>query len=275
MTDTNEIKNPERIELLLKGLRNGDFPATLFKYRGMKRAKQILTDFKFRFSSPAEFNDPFDCSLDEILQYDRSEIENWINNMLSSAVLNNDSMLTQGSDNTELLNYFLKDKEKLMSIIYEAKTKVINSRGVFALSKKVDDILLWSHYAESQSGVAIELELKEDPSFFLMPRNMEYVDSYTPTNYLTDSLGTVDKILSTKFSGWKYEDEMRIYKDNSADKDIVINPKAIKAVYFGIKAKSKDIQSIKELCQVSQLQHVNFFQGEKIYGQFKIKFMPI
>ena len=275
MINTSEANNSYRIRLLLKGVEDGLYPATLFKYRGIKRATQILTDCTFRFSSPARFNDPFDCSLDEVFQYDRSEIEDWLNSMLSLEQFKDNPTLLQGVAKTDILNSLLEDNLKLASFIYEAKINAINSRGVLALSKKVDEILLWSHYAESQSGVAIELELKEDPSFFLMPRNMEYVDSYTPTNYITDSLGTVDKILSTKSSDWEYEDEIRIYKNNSADQDVTIKSKAIKAVYFGIKTENKDIQSIKELCQLPHLQHVKFFKGEKVYGQFKIKFIPI
>ncbi|AYU91270.1 MULTISPECIES: DUF2971 domain-containing protein [Serratia] len=275
MVNVNKYNNEDRIKLILKGVENGDYPETLFKYREIERAMQILKDCTFRFSSPARFNDPFDCSLDEVLKYDRNEISNWLDVMFSSESSLNNSEKLKGINKNDVIDALLNDEDNLVSIVNEYKNKAINSRGVLSLSKKVNEILLWSHYAGNQSGVAIELELKKDPSFFLMPRNMNYVDSYNPTNYINDSLETINQILSTKFSHWKYEDEVRIYKVDSADKDVKINPEAIKAIYFGVRTEDKDIQSIKKLCQLSHLQHVKFFKGEKVYGQFSIKFIHI
>ncbi|NIG21186.1 DUF2971 domain-containing protein [Pantoea sp. Al-1710] len=248
--------------LLLKGIEDGVYPETLFKFRGISRGKQILKDCTFRFSSPTAFNDPFDCSLDEVASYKMSEIKNFFNK-------NNFGYANLPLDRRNLIK---QDKSIVSKWVQDAKNKAVNSRGVLALSRDVNEILLWSHYADYHKGLAIELSLREDLDFFLGPRIIKYVDNYTPTNYLSDPEGTVDAILSKKHVKWEYEKEFRIYKTDSANIDISINPNAIKSVYFGLKAKQSEIDDVRSICSTQALSHVRFFQAEKVYGQFKLRF---
>lgn len=247
--------------LLLKGIEDGKYPETLFKFRAIKRAKQILQDCTFRFSSPTAFNDPFDCSLDEVTTYSMSEIKSFF-----------DGYGGYSKIPRKRRDLIKQDKSIVSEWIKAAKDKAVNSRGVLALSGTVEEILLWSHYADDHKGLAIELSLKEDLGFFLAPRIMKYYDEYTPTNYLSDPEGTVDAILSRKYIKWEYEKEFRIYKNDSANADIAINPNAIKSVYFGLKTKQSEIDDVISICSTQALSHVRFFQAKKVYGEFKLHF---
>lgn len=250
--------------LLLKGIEDGVYPETLFKFRKTSRGKQILQDCTFRFSSPTAFNDPFDCSLDEVTTYKMSEIKKFF------ATNGGYSKLSRHTR-----NLIEQDKSIFSKWVKDAKDKAVNSRGVLALSGSVDEILLWSHYADDHKGLAIELSLREDLGFFLGPRIMKYEEQYTPTNYLSDPEGTVDAILSRKYVKWEYEKEFRIYKKDSANVDISINASAIKSVYFGLKTKQSEIDDVRSICSTQALSHVRFFQAEKVYGQFKLRFKTL
>lgn len=250
-----------RQALLLKGIEDGKFPENLFKFRHINRAKQILQDCTFRFSSPTAFNDPFDCSLDEVTTYKMSEIKKWFND--------NGGYKNIPRHRRKLIE---QDKSIVSTWVKGAKEKAVNSRGVLALSGCVKEILLWSHYADDHKGLAIELSLRDDLDFFLAPRIMKYEDKYTPTNYLSDPEGTVDAILSKKYTKWEYEKEFRIYKNDSANADIAINPNAIKSVYFGLKTKQSEIDEVRSICNSQTLSHVRFFQAKKVYGKFELRF---
>ncbi|QCP62289.1 DUF2971 domain-containing protein [Pantoea sp. SO10] len=250
--------------LLLKGIEDGVYPENLFKFRTIKRGKQILRDCTFRFSSPTAFNDPFDCSLDEVTTYKMSEIKNFF--------ASNGGYSKIPRDRRDLIQ---QDKSVVSKWVKDAKDKAVNSRGVLALSGSVEEILLWSHYADNHKGLAIELSLREDLGFFLGPRIMKYYDEYTPTNYLSDPEGTVDAILSRKYVKWEYEKEFRIYKKDSANADIAINPYAIKSVYFGLKTEQSEIDDVRSICSTQALSHVRFFQAEKVYGKFKLSFKSL
>lgn len=247
--------------LLLKGIEDGKYPETLFKFRTINRGKQILQDCTFRFSSPTAFNDPFDCSLDEVTTYRMSEIKKFF-----------DGYGGYSRIPRKRRDLIQQDKSIVSEWVKDAKDKAVNSRGVLALSGTVEEILLWSHYADDHKGLAIELSLREDLGFFLGPRIMKYYEQYTPTNYLSDPEGTVDAILSRKYIKWAYEKEFRIYKKDSANADIAINPNAIKSVYFGLKTKQSEIDDVRSICSTQALSHVRFFQAKKVYGQFKLRF---
>ena len=46
---------------------------------------------------------------------------------------------------------------------------------------------MWSHYASNHEGLVICLDILADPEFFLMPMNINYVDSYVESNYLKNA----------------------------------------------------------------------------------------
>jgi len=99
--------------------------------------------------------------------------------------------------------------------------------------------------------------------------------SVKPVAIQSDPEGTVDAILSRKYVKWAYEKEFRIYKKDSANVDIAINPNAIKSVYFGLKTKQSEIDDVRSICSTQALSHVRFFQAEKVYGQFKLSFKTL
>ena len=158
-------------------------------------------------------------------------------------------------------------------LIKKIKTKSVNGRGVLALSKTNENILLWSHYAENHTGVAIKLNVAKDPEFFVTPKNIVYTKQYVPLNYLRDSKKSILDTLSTKSMDWQYEEEVRVYKSNFGV--YKINPVAITDVFFGIKTHANDIAKIKNTCTRNGLNHVKFYKAEKKYGEFSLQFNPI
>ncbi|MCV5713982.1 DUF2971 domain-containing protein, partial [Escherichia coli] len=94
------------------------------------------------------------------------------------------------------------------------KTKAVNAHGILSLSKTNENVLLWSHYAENHTGVAIKLNIAKDPEFFITPQNIVYMKQYIPLNYLRDPKKSILDTLSTKSMDWNYEEEIRVYKSN-------------------------------------------------------------
>ncbi|CAI0910309.1 DUF2971 domain-containing protein [Serratia quinivorans] len=254
----------EKKDLILKGINDGLYPESVYKFRTIEKANNILQSLEFYFSSPANFNDPFDCSLDEEKQYSLSDLNTWIGLFQNG--------LTQ-QEKQKLTNLYIEKGKEINDIVKEIKTKAINNRGVLALSKTNENILLWSHYAENHTGVAIKLNIAKNPDFFVTPKNMIYTKQYNPLNYLGDSEKSILDTLSTKSIDWKYEEEIRIYKSSVGVHKI--KPEAITDVFFGVKTKSIDIEKIKNTCSENGLNHVKFHKAEKKHGEFSIHFDPI
>lgn len=249
---------------ILQGIDDGTYPESVYKFRTIKKANDILQSQEFYFSSAAKFNDPFDCALDEVSQYSFLDFNTWLN----SRQIN----LTY-QDKSKLTSVYASNPQRFYTLINGMKTRAINARGVLALSKTNDNILLWSHYAENHTGVAIKLNLAKDPSFFVTPKNIKYVKQYTPLNYLRDSKESIMDTLSTKSDDWEYEKEIRVYKSKVGA--YKINPLAITDVFFGIKTEDNDILLIQDTCAKNGLNHVKFHKAEKKYGEFALQFNPI
>ena len=255
--------NQERKEELLKqGIDNGNFPQTLYKYRTIEQTEKILNNFSFWFATPDSFNDPFDCNLSEIEPPS-----------LSDAKKHFESIGVSGQTLTKSLDLYNKDPNKLIELVKTVKEKTIFSKGVLSLSEKHDDILMWSHYSDYHQGIVIGLNMEIDIPFFISPIRIDYQDQYETLNYLSDPNKSTIDTLKIKSSQWEYENEIRIYKNNSGLHQI--DKKAITEIYFGIKTSEVDIDKIKNICKSKNLNHINFFKGSQGHGTFDIKFKSI
>lgn len=132
---------------------------------------------------------------------------------------------------------------------------------------------MWSHYSQYHQGTVFGLDMETDLDFFVTPIRIDYKDSYEELNYLADPDKSTIDTLKIKSSQWKYESEIRVYKNESGLHRI--EEKAIREVYFGINATQKDIDEIRRICCSKGLTGINFFKGQKSHGSFKVEFEPL
>jgi hypothetical protein len=251
----------DKKNLLLKGIEDGNFPEILYKYRTVDQAKKALENFSFWFASPNSFNDPFDCSLSEKKSPDLKDVSKHLENLgQPKGVVDN------------AIKLFKKDPSTVNSLLSRIK-KVIDSYGVFALSERFDNILMWSHYSDSHKGIVFGFELKSDLDFFVTPIKIDYRDRYNELNYFKNPKESSINTIKIKSSQWEYEKEVRIYKSNFGL--YKINKIAIKEVYFGINTSQEDVDEIVGIFKREGLHQVSFYKGEKIHGFFGIDFHPI
>lgn len=129
------------------------------------------------------------------------------------------SLLNDLNDPFELLAVDLPEREHRYAF-----KKLINQlsskHGVICLSRRWENPVLWSHYAEKHRGICLGFDV---PDKRLVEIN------YTGTRLVVDIEKLLDenalnertmlKVLSTKFEDWRYEDEVRVFvnlneKDN-------------------------------------------------------------
>jgi len=101
----------------------------------------------------------------------------------------------------------IEAKQRVKKIIEaQKKYKICSLAGTF------DSHLLWAHYAGGFDGVAIEIELPESNN--IKKVNYRDVFSYVNIDNLTNEEATAKKILFSKYSEWKYEEEVRILNNS-------------------------------------------------------------
>ncbi len=252
-------------EIIKQGVMEGNFPQNLYKYRplddgeGEKRSLEILKKSEFWFASAPTFNDPFDCNLSEVLQHSEEDIEAYI-----------DKHGFSSKKRSNIKKKFSDDPSSIRNMAINSRAKAINSRGILSLSSNYDQILMWSHYASSHTGMVIGLDILEDPEFFEIPFRVSYVDEYEPLDYFAKQKESIKKNISTKSKSWAYEEELRIFKESV--KTYQISRKAIKTIHFGCKTPDEKIHEIIKSCATWDLSHLRFYKASPAHGAFKLTF---
>jgi len=252
-------------ELLKKGIEEGVFKDKLYKYREFgKYTNKIIEDSEFYFSSPLYFNDPFDCNLCFKDRYTKEEIIAKYEKYSLNMGISKDLLIAKYGLESE---HFLKFATKFTQ-------EVVSQSGILSLSELNDNITMWSHYAKNHEGLAFELDVKEDYDFFKSYGKVEYRDNYNLLSYTDISNDSLATLFLTKFTDWKYEDEVRIinYKTTGAMK---FKKSALRTIYFGYKASLENIESMIQLCQINGYEHVEFKKAKLIPGKFALDFYDI
>jgi len=142
--------------------------------------------------------------------------------------------------NEEILKC-LKDCEK---IIKEMDINISKS-GVICFSKKCDDILLWSHYADKQHGVCLKFDTK------ILGMNFYEID-YRSKQYDMDELNGrtlvdyTEMVIIRKAEEWLYEGEWRAFGNipldpqNDEDRKRKFDKKALTGIFFGCMIKDDE-----------------------------------
>jgi hypothetical protein len=245
--------------------------ASFFKYMSADVALKVLNSRSLRWSSPANFNDPFDMGFSLHVDIDQVRVRNLTLQSLWDVHYSSQE-LPVGNDLGRLIRdskgAFPKlSREKFdqwfAEAIDESLRKLLTSvddfnddfqnamRGakVLCLSERNDSILMWSHYAQMHQGVVFELTcVPELDSVWGAAMRVKYGDM--PPLYDDDFLvrlgsGQADvnphdvtrKFVTAKAADWCYEREWRVvlhFEDpNQPTRDIRFSPNELTAVYLG------------------------------------------
>lgn len=217
-----EILSYINLFVLFKSLASSAF-MIVYKYRSnYKRDISLLRRAKIFAPISEKLNDPFEGIVSSSIESELEELG------IGSEILKNS------------VNGLLEKR---------------NTVGIYSLSKTYKEELLWAHYADAHRGFCLELdsqylldlyylnnENKNDANLI----DIQYVKS-SPIITLSDikskNKDTVfKKLIGTKSKSWSYEKETRVIFDKSGE--LNIDFRAIKSIYFGVRALDKNIQSV-------------------------------
>jgi len=221
-----------------------------FKYVNLNDGVEyILKNNTFKFTDPEEFNDPFDCNERMIDIVISPEIEK---KFIIEAGKNHN--LPRAEIRKQLNR--IGDRRQYQQAL---KTKKKDFK-VSCFSEIDDDVLMWSHYADSHKGICI--------GFNLDIMCADYV--FYPVNYI-NQVQQIDGMANTpyvfyywvtfKADRWKYEREIRAI--TKTGQSIINYPKdSVNEVIFGCNVKQSLIDAtIKELKKL-RYNKIRFYKME-------------
>lgn len=248
-----KIIKENQAQNLLDLIKQGLIPCYLYKYKTINQfTHSIIANNEMYFSSPANFNDPYDCNIPIDSTSSDENIRDWI--------------LSNGGNEEDVpvfIQHFRNNPDYVPTII----KKHIKANGISCFSKLYDSILMWSHYADYHKGICLKFDITKDPFFFLTPFPVIYSQFLPHYNHFCNGEQQIPQILRTKFAGWGYEQEIRVVKEedeilgnkNSTNPRIFkFKNEALIEIIFGTNTSEEDIKIIKKLCEKSGKNHVKF-----------------
>lgn len=249
-------------------------PRRLYKYRPINQyALDGLQNHTLWFSSPGEFNDPFDCNVFCFIGRNKRDFEDRL-----EAFFSRDktiaSLFGKSTAGWRTKNKILMD---IFRYFYSSRTHIC------CLSETCDNVLMWSHYADQHAGMCLVFNSHKAGLIRDNVLPVQYYKRY-PSNLVDarkiDTLESlVKQLLAAKSSAWSYEQEWRAFMLNESgdDADNVKGalyqyaPTLLSGVVFGINTSSSDIEQVKSaLARGKFTQRVNLYQARAVKDDFTI-----
>ncbi|EJS4021986.1 DUF2971 domain-containing protein [Vibrio parahaemolyticus] len=279
----------------------------LYKYLHPNRI-DVLKNRAIRFSPPNAFNDPFEFkpvigglasdayidaymaeNFDSIVESELSNLPKHIRSQIPKSKFQ-ELVKLYIKNNSEVFNAVMhKAKEHVSAALTEKSNELI---GVLSLTEKADNLLMWSHYAESHSGYCIGF--KSNHSFFNRKRSekdefyhlrkVQYLP-YRPSKLMVDMNGTDMFLLKSNI--WEYEQEWRMCAV-LPEADMIINTidpavhlfnfpaDLIEEVIIGVNAKASLIEAIlRTIGENAELSHVKVKQASVSETEYALCFKDL
>ncbi len=226
---------------------DSDEPIKLYKYFSVDEnrilwIREAIRENRVYYSSIEQFNDPFEGHL--TMTYD-APFE------MKEARAREHIMRQQPELSMQEISDLVPERiayaeQHGLSNLKDLRKKI----GIYCLSQKRDDILMWSHYACSHRGICIEFSATEQAHVVFMGQafRVVYQNLFPCVNLYNTSLEDKAKAyILTKSQHWSYECEWRVIDFPKPSGYRSIPPRLISSVILGAKATDETREAIKQL----------------------------
>lgn len=221
-------------------------------------SKCILTDGTMKFSHHSEFNDPFDCKTAYDIEKSMTYLKSCSDLFKEAGRQLKLSPAQRVSKRKQMEHGLRRSLES-----GEFHTGMIGEVGICCLTKKPDNILMWSHYADNHKGLVIEFTIDNNSENIHMGNvenklfgwDVEYTESMPVISTEERDFNAVKDVFLMKSPDWRYEAEYRVlsmYKGPGIHK---FDQQLISRVIAGVKMPKASFDELKKL--VKQLNHKN------------------
>jgi len=233
-------------------MNNSNLPVKLYKYYSCNGENEQRIEARLKgeifFSSPLNFNDPYDCQLPKINNNTATFSKG------KSKILG--LLLEEGFNPEETYEKLISDDKETIREVYRRQADLL---GILCLTQQYDNILMWSHYAHN-NGICIEYNTEKLLEYiYLTYRGRMFADDVVYDRSLkSNSKLFFEDVIDCKLKywhklrQWKYEKEFRIGVSLGGNVAIRI-PNMVKHIYLGCNCTIYQVAKIWSLCQKNRL----------------------
>jgi hypothetical protein len=233
----------EEKDCFLKVFRPKPIPEFLYKYSSASTQglEKIFQQREIYFNGLNTFNDPFECK--RVLISHKNEFKR----DLYFKELTRDSFPNLDKKAFKKIKKDAIRKTTNPDLLKQFYDNVISNIGIYCLSEKKNDLLMWAHYSDSHQGVCLEFKTMKN-SLFAQAFPVIYQEDYPKVNIMDlENPEEFRKALLTKSSEWSYEMEWRILmmEQDGGLGYYPFLPELLSGVIFGIRISNENKEKVK------------------------------
>lgn len=252
-----------------------DFPKTVYKYRSWSNIyhQQVLLKNEIFLASPESLNDPFDGSIpfrykneeltpDNIYKKTIEVYKSTYPNM-SNLELHEAASQVQQSGELEKDEYWIKQMQG-------SEKRFHKEFGIFSTTTKNDNLLMWSHYADSHRGFCVGFDCKK--LFWNidgMASRVSYINNFPKRSLFAKDTFFDFVVLTSKSKDWEYESEFRYVSSQIKNRHLILPSQTIVEVILGCNITEVDKKAILEVLN-KKLPHVKVFYANTNLESFNL-----
>lgn len=239
----------------------------LFRYRqdNENTLNEIEGNYIY-FSTNEKLNDPFDANHKFI---NISEDLKEINNLYYSII----SQYPNNKVKKYLEKIYKNNPNDFRELVLSHMKPFFQKFGIACFSMSQVNMVLWATYANNFQGICIQYNIDLDKDFFEYIRPVEYVEKMEKINYLPENEFEAQKnLFYKKLEIWKYENELRLVKEESGKHKI--NPNSIRSIAFGLRVKKEFKEKITKIVSQNN-NHIKLYTSELLEDSYGLRFTQI
>ena len=213
----------------------------------MERLRAMILEGEHYFTSPAKFNDPFDCRPTHRFNGTEEEVSRYLQGLFAK-FQPDQTPEERASEIAAILADPGRDPRRPenqqipAALIAHLAT---DQTGMLCLSATPHAPLMWSHYADSHAGVCLGFD--SEVSYFAVAQPVRYTRSRPVVDPTVQSEAQMlDASLYTKSLDWAYEEEWRIVLTSGPGKYRVPS-NALRSIIVGARISHEHFKEIVSL----------------------------
>lgn len=223
------------------------------------------------FTSRDKLNDPFDC-FPALLKSnpDSASVKRYIANELKRSFPEFNKTLNERVINDTINR--LSSGSHYRKTVNDQIEKLANQIGISCFTTVANNLMMWSHYANSHKGLCLKFDITKDPLFFDDISEVIYTDTFEPIEVDLEhgkELENFKSLFLTKSQIWKNEKELRLIRVKGGP--YPIKSTALVSITFGINISKKFQKAIIDTTK-NNYPHLEYYQARPFPNAFDLQF---
>src|SRR3989344_671032 len=220
-------------------------PLHLYKYKSFagearEHTRDLIVNQRLWFPAPRDLNDPFECRPHHVTTATPRERRRYIVGLVKRG-----HPTMPRHERKRRVRLLDADNPLFHQSMLSATEITLQAAGIFSLSARPLDLLMWTHYADNHRGVCVRFDLPALVESDHIPFRVTYADERPSCDTILEP--TVDWLLKavlTKGAAWRYEQEWRLVRNRGARQAVQLSKPVISGVLLGANVSPGDREAV-------------------------------